>query len=95
MKQITVISGQTTADLALQYYGAIEGIFLLIDDNPDIFTLANLHQPPAGGTQIQIISAPIHADVVQYYQNNQIVPGSTANSQNSGSFNNSFNNSFQ
>lgn len=34
MKQITVETGQTIFDLAIQYYGAVEGVEFLIQDNP-------------------------------------------------------------
>jgi hypothetical protein len=36
MKQITVIENQTVFDIAIQEFGNVEAVFLVLEDNPDI-----------------------------------------------------------
>jgi phage tail protein X len=51
MTTITVINGQTLSDIAIQYYGCIEGIIQLIQDNPNIGAFEQILKP---GTKLQI-----------------------------------------
>lgn len=37
--------GQTLIDLALQYYGCYEGLFILLEDNPTINSIDEVPQP--------------------------------------------------
>lgn len=51
MKEIEVIQGQSAIDIAIQHYGAFEGVFWLMEDNPIIESIETV---PAPGTKLQI-----------------------------------------
>lgn len=51
MKEIEVIQGQSAIDIAIQHYGAFEGIFWLMEDNSIIESIETV---PAPGTKLQI-----------------------------------------
>lgn len=62
-KEITVQGNQSNWDVALQEYGSVEGLFLLLEDNPGLTVDSEL----TPGQKLIIKSPPINADVVGYY----------------------------
>jgi hypothetical protein len=54
-KTITT-QGQSAIDIAIQEYGAWEGIFLLLDDNPG---LGSVEAVPAPGIELVIREVPV------------------------------------
>ena len=66
-----VESNQTIYDVGLQKYGSIDGVFLLLTDNPQ---LPGLDTILIAGQKLKIKSDPIDGDVVNYYTKNAIVP---------------------
>jgi len=99
MRDIThdVIDGQTIFDVAIQFYGSIDGVFLLFNDNPQLNgldTILNASQ------KLKIKSEPINAEVVNYFTKNGIVPSSEVDDLNefeiigTGDHNNDFNNDY-
>lgn len=77
MKSITAQSGQTIEDIALQEYGCVEGVVLLLDDNglgqdDDVFT----------GQVLQVRdTVPVLTDnnvaVTEYIKNKGLNPNSS------------------
>lgn len=70
-KRITVLAGQTIFDIAVRYYGTIEGIKDMIDRNPDLIVDLNVDIP--SGTQL-IIGDPIENDIVKQFERLQLDP---------------------
>lgn len=70
IKQIITGNRQSIFDIALQEYGSIEGVQLLIADNPTIDINTEL-QP---GTKLLIKSSAIDQGIVNYYSTNKIKP---------------------
>lgn len=60
--QVIVYAGQNTPDLALQEYGSIEGLFMLILDNS---LAADSDFVP--GTMLKVRAEKVRKDVVSYY----------------------------
>ena len=61
----TICEGQSILDIALEVYGDIEGVFTLIEENPEI-TSVNAQLLP--GQQVLIDSTrEANEDVVRYY----------------------------
>lgn len=93
-----VLQGQSLTDLAIQHYGAVEGIVPLCSDNPHL--ARNWHDIPVPGTEIFIKSAPVDAEMKAYYAANAITPASlTAEdyadaATDGGDFNDDFNDDF-
>jgi hypothetical protein len=52
MKEVTLLTGQTLYDVAVQEYGHTDGIWLLLEDNPGI--VSDLSSVPAPGTVVNI-----------------------------------------
>lgn len=96
MDQTTVIQGQTIWDIALGQYGSIEGVFALLDQNPQLLDInANLHP----GMQLNTRGEKLDTEVVGYYVNNHVivVSGSSFHSTGNpfgGDFNRDFNGDF-
>lgn len=100
MRNLTyiVIDGQTIYDIAIQFYGSIDGVFLLLQDNP---TLNGLDTILTAGQKLKIKSDAIDADAVEYFKKNNIVPCSEVEdildfeiTPDGGDHNNDFNNDF-
>ncbi|HSW64988.1 MAG TPA: hypothetical protein VLH56_17000 [Dissulfurispiraceae bacterium] len=68
MKRITVKTGQTAFDIALQEYGHPEGVLWLSDDN----NLDGLQL--ASGQELIIRAELIDRDVVNFFKNKGINP---------------------
>lgn len=51
-RQVRVMSGQTLADVAVQEYGHMDGVWLLLEDNPGL--VADLGEVPAPGTVVNV-----------------------------------------
>lgn len=71
-KRVTVMRGQTIWDLAIQCYGRVDGVILLLEDNAD--QLDSLNNDLTAGQQLQVRSAPLDRDVVAYYEDNDLHP---------------------
>lgn len=77
MKTVAIQDGQTIYDLALQEYGCIEGVMLLMEDNSDL--VPDLNADPVAGSLFQIREDDPIIDVVarDYYADNDIHPCSS------------------
>lgn len=74
MKQITTYNDQTVFDIAIQEMGSVEGVFELIDMNPEL----KLDLSFPAGMIVTIPKTVINAQVVDYYSRNNIKPVSGA-----------------
>ncbi len=63
MQIIKVKHNQSLADIAIQEYGSIEGLFLLVDDNP---TLNGITDNVFFGDELQIRDKTINAQMKEY-----------------------------
>jgi hypothetical protein len=72
MKQVTVGNGQSIYDIALQEGGDIAFVFLLMFDNPETITSLDTILEP--GTKLYIKRAPVNAQMLKYYQDNELKP---------------------
>jgi hypothetical protein len=70
MKSITAQSGQTVFDIALQELGSIEGVFDLLEANPDL----QLDSAVVVGTSVKKPTPVIDLRVAEYYSRNGITP---------------------
>lgn len=76
MSKVNVADGQTLWDIALQEYGSVEGVFILMAENPFV---GNINQELEPGIQLNVKSEPIAKDVKSYYQRNRVHPTSGSN----------------
>lgn len=67
-----VMRGQTIWDLAIQEYGSVEGVFLLIQDNAD--QLDSLDDDLVPGQVLRIATPPTDRDMASYYASNHLHP---------------------
>jgi hypothetical protein len=74
-KKITVQPNQSVYDIAIQEYGSVEGVFLLMQDNPLIITSLDVNL--IMGTRLQILSLPLNKEIISYYKDNHIIPVSS------------------
>lgn len=51
-KEVTVLTGQTLYDIAVQEYGHTEGLFLLLEDNDGV--IDDLGETPEAGTNLLV-----------------------------------------
>lgn len=66
MRIITVREGQTLQDIAIQEYGDVDAVPILLYDNPEMnLTLDSQLQ---AGQQLQIVSAPVDAGTVAFFR---------------------------
>ncbi len=66
----TICEGQSMLDVALEVYGDIDGVFALIEDNPELSSLDDELYP---GQQLLIDSAnEANEDVARYYAEEDI-----------------------
>lgn len=71
-RTITVVDGQSVYDLAVQYYGANDGVKQLILDNPD---KVNYYDRIAAGTELIIDDEKIiDKKVVAYFAGEEALP---------------------
>lgn len=68
---IVVQDRQSVWDIAISEYGSVEAAFMLLRDNP---TLSGLDAELQAGQQLRISSAPVNADVVDFYRVNGHYP---------------------
>jgi len=71
MKQIIVQESQTIVDIALQELGSVEGLFALLDANPDLYLDSELD---AGQKVLVNESDIVNQDIVNYYRRKGISP---------------------
>jgi ligand-binding sensor domain-containing protein len=64
--RVTVQQGQNIYDIAKMYYGGVEGVQLLIADNPE--TITDIRDSIAPGTVLNIDSDPVNSVVVRQLQ---------------------------
>lgn len=92
MREAIVSEGQNILDLAVQYYGNIEAVFDLIDDNPDV--IVNLDYVAKAGDKILIDETKIiNKDVVKYFTDKNIRINN-GQEEPAGDFNDDFNDDF-
>lgn len=70
---IVVERGQDIFDLAIQEYGSVEALFVLLGDNPSIDLTTEL----AAGATLQIQQSPAATDItdlvaMKWFRNNQV-----------------------
>jgi len=66
----TVSQGQTLLDISLEIYGDLEGVFTLIEQNPE---LSRVEEPLSPGQQLLIDSTQeVNTDIAFYFQTNQL-----------------------
>lgn len=63
-----IIHGQTIYDLAIILTGSVEGLFLLLNENPSL----NLIDQPVPGTEVVFSGTPVNQSVVDYFKNQKI-----------------------
>lgn len=73
---ISVIDGQSLADISLQHYGSVDGIKQLFLDNPD---KVSFESKPVPGTEL-IIDTDLIIDkkVVEFFKQQGVLPPATA-----------------
>jgi hypothetical protein len=64
MNKIVTIINQSLFDIAAQYYGSIEGVFDIIEDNPELELLLTSEVPP--GTILKI--RPVNNEIADYFK---------------------------
>ncbi len=64
MKVITVYDEQTIYDIAIQEYGHVDGVDLLLQDNPELQGYDSIIN---AGQLLKIIQEPINKDIVDKY----------------------------
>lgn len=84
---ITVRENQSIADMAIQYYGSIEGIVSIAELNGLGVTTELASQ------DVLVLSSPIRNDIVGFFGQKSINI-STGEPEKRGDFNNDFNNDF-
>ena len=96
MKQVAVNNNQSIWDLAIQYYGSVDGIKQLILDNP---AKLNLSDGVVPGTKIIIREEMVfNKTIVDYLDKNRIKLATTVSVPNTsgfGDFSNDFNNDYR
>ena len=92
MKTIRVREGQNIIDIALQYYGDVEGASNLIQDNN-----LSLTDALEAGTILHIDEQNLMDELItEYYDNNSVIVNTGAPAQDiPGEFNNDFNFDFK
>lgn len=95
-RTITVQPGQCLEDLALQEYGSIDGVSLIVFGNEDVFTdgFCTDLQP---GTELVISGEPINLPMYNAMRKLGVIPSTNADEAEEltgGDFNNDFNNDF-
>jgi hypothetical protein len=74
-----VTEGQNIYDLAVQCYGGLEGVFMLMEDNPDL--LRGLNDSIPVGSQIKIDQEKaVNKDVLKYFKKSGIRVNNTNDS---------------
>lgn len=95
MKRIIIDNNQSIWDLAIQYYGSVDGIKQLILDNP---TKLNLETNIIPGTEIIIREEMVINKAMVDYLNKKGITCATAvqvaSATGSGDFSNDFNNDY-
>jgi hypothetical protein len=91
MKTIIVGDGQTIFDIAIQEYGGIEGILLLMSDNGD--KIPSITSELKAGLKLKIKSLPVNASVVASFAQGKIKPATKLSPEmyGGGDFNDDFN----
>lgn len=67
--KVSVGSGQSLPDLALQYYGDLEGIHDIVDRND-----FDYDRVLVAGELIDVSETPINRQIVSFFQTNNIAP---------------------
>lgn len=93
-RKVTVKSGQSIFDIALQEYGSVEGVYNLMQDNPARIPSLDVDLLP--GDVLLIGSDPVQKDVTDYYTRNSVFPATRSEEESDlfGDFNNDFNDDF-
>lgn len=68
---IIVQDRQSIWDIAIREYGSVEGVFRLLEDNPD---LTGLDAPLSAGQSLVVRQAPVDTDVVRWYADRGLYP---------------------
>lgn len=88
---ITVLKEQTIWDIAVQEYGSAEGVFQLMEDNPEV---TGLDAVLTVGQLLKIKTAPLEQSILNFYQDNDLHPVTGALLRFGGDFNDDFNDDF-
>jgi hypothetical protein len=71
-KRVIVLPGQNIFGIAIQEYGTVEAVFLLLEDNN--YLTDGLNSILVPGQELLIKQAPVNAEIVNYYNNNKLKP---------------------
>lgn len=74
-RELKVQIDQTIYDLAIQAYGSVEGVFLLMKDNPNL----NLMDAPVPGEKVYVRDESLNAEVENYVMVKKVVPANVVN----------------
>lgn len=85
--------GQTIWDLAIQCYGDVAGVWLLLEDNADALT-DGLDSEVVPGQVLRIVQPPLDRDVATYYKDNDLHPVSGELYTDLGAFADAYSNAF-
>ena len=71
-KRVTIITQQTLFDIAIQQYGGVDGILLLIEDNPQL--ALDFNSNIFAGMELKLRdSAAVNEDVSDYYLKKELM----------------------
>ena len=62
MRTINVIPNQSLSDIAIEYYGSVEGVFLILEDNRNV---SSVNDRLITGQEL-IVRSPLNARIVSY-----------------------------
>ncbi len=77
LKKEIVLSRQSVWDIAIQYYGSINGVEYLLKDNPTVF---NLETSPVAGTVFYLRIELIDKKVVEFFASQKSKPATAIDS---------------
>lgn len=71
MKEVILLTGQTVYDLALQEYGHTDGVFMIVQDNPEL--IGEWGDVPPAGSKVQV-----RLNIPELSENNKAVAAELA-----------------
>lgn len=92
-ERIIALLNQGPIDLAIQAYGGVEGLFLFLDDNPEVDGATGAL---TSGQVLHAYSDPIDQDISDFYDRNDLHPitGLVIDVHVPGDYNQDFNDDF-
>lgn len=94
-KTVQILDRQTIWDIAIQEYGSVDGVFKLMNDNPEKVPSLDANLIP--GDFLKILSGPTDNVNLDYYRKNNLHPvtiSSNADIAVGGDYNDDYNNDY-